>query len=223
MRYSIMHIKTGWFKPQAITCDLNMMENSRQWWCLHSGIQKNRTSNMTVKGGGYGEYQVPHQNFDWNHKTVTDALRPWPELTWRGVEPVKMPHPWQALPAPCPSWPRCHVSLSLFIISGDAGSLHLLRSSSQLDSPQPLTSNLPPGLIFPWVACVNQAQGLIDRSYRWWISLLLPIWAFSSDWETIGAPTISCACSQCLPGGRDATSVALLSLPFLNNPQWKSL
>lgn len=222
MQYSKMHIKTGWLKPQAITCDLNMMENSKEWWCLNSGIQKKWTSNTTVKGRGYGEYQVPHQNFDWNHKTVTDALRPWPELTWRGVSQSEcLTH--DKLPAPCQSWPRCHVSLFLFIISGDTGLLHLLCSFSKLDSPQPLTSNLPSGLIFPWVACVNQAQGLIDRSYRWWISLLLPIWAFSSDWETIGAPAISCACSQCLPGGRDATSVALLSLPFLNNPQSKSL
>lgn len=39
----------------------------------------------------------------------------------------------------------------------------------------------PHGLISPWVGCVNQAEGLIDRCYRGWISLLQPIWAFLSD------------------------------------------
>lgn len=45
------------------------------------------TSVVTVKGRGYGQYQVPHQNCDWNHKTVTDWARPWPVLTrlaWAG-------------------------------------------------------------------------------------------------------------------------------------------
>lgn len=213
-----MHIKTGWLKPQAITCDLNMMENSREWWCLHSGIPKNGPQTWQWRAGVMESTKSLI-------KILIETIRQWQmhcdlDLSWRDQSKC-LTH--DKLPTPCQSWPRCHVSLSLFIISGDAGLLHLLCSSSQPDSPQPLTSNLPSGLIFPWVACVNQAQGLIDRSYRWWISLLLPIWAFSSDWETIGAPTISCACSQCLPGGRDATSVALLSLPFLNNPQSKSL
>lgn len=71
---------------------------------------------MTAKARGYGQYQVPHQNFDWNHKTVTDSQWPWPYRSWRDTEePVKVPHPWRA---PCAlqeltslacSWfPLCH-------------------------------------------------------------------------------------------------------------------
>lgn len=39
------------------------------------------TSVVTAKGRGYGQYQVPHQHCDWNHKTEIDWTRPWPALT----------------------------------------------------------------------------------------------------------------------------------------------
>lgn len=62
------------------------------------------TSVVTAKGRGYGQYQVPHQNCDWNHKTVTDWARPWPVLTclaWAGQNSspgVRLRHPRRADP-----------------------------------------------------------------------------------------------------------------------------
>lgn len=50
-------------------------------------VARRWTSVVTAKVRGYGQYQFPHQKFDWNHKTVADSARPWPVLTrlaWAG-------------------------------------------------------------------------------------------------------------------------------------------
>lgn len=144
--------------------------SSRSWWkcdveiCAAGVLAAARwTWAVTAKGRGYGQYQVPHQNCDWNHKTVTDWARPWPVLTRlaragqsgspggcaRGTleDLTQLAH--SLHPSPRHSLP---VSLSAIFPS--------------LTSLQPFTSALPFGLIFPWAACFNQVLGLIDRSYR---------------------------------------------------------
>lgn len=110
-----------------ITTRLFWFEFSSRSWCkcdvkiCTAGVLAvtRWTSAVTAKGRGYGQYQVPHQNCDWNHKTVTDWVRPWPVLTrlaWASQSG-----------SPTKSWPNWHV---LFIPRPDTPLLYLFRPSS---------------------------------------------------------------------------------------------
>lgn len=166
--------KTRWLTPsQSLVI---WIWSKRQGAGAPSGRKSPKKEPQTWqwRAGGCGEDQFPHQSFDWNHKTVTEWARPWPLADMTGVEPVKVLRPPRA-----PRWPRRRVWRPS---QRHELAATLLPQPPELHSLQPLNvETFPRGLISPRVARVNQAQGLIDRCYRGWISLLQPIWAFSSD------------------------------------------
>lgn len=140
----------SWGKCDVKICAADVLA-ARRW-----------TSVMTAKVRGYGQYQVPHQKFDWNHKTVADSARPWPvptRLVWAGQNGSPRV---RCGAVDEPNWLAC----SLHPLPGHALTVYLSAILPSVTSLQPFPSALPFGLIFPWAACFNQAQGLIDSSYH---------------------------------------------------------